>query len=314
MTGRRLRRAGFLLGLAGLAGEPALCPNAVRAEPLPPSVAAIIDAAAATGKPETLKTVVDLIKKTNPDSAAEIDDQVKASTAKAEKTRQEKLAKQGLFEGIKGEGQVGFSNSTGESKTVSLTAGLKLTKESLHWMNTLALNVDYERENGVNSEERIFVGYEGRYKVTKRQYILTTLSWERDPFAGFVGRAAGSLGLGYMLVDRPNLSLSLDAGPAVRRIAYVAAPETPAYSVNEAAGRVGSVFTWKITPRTVFSERIAGFFGNGDDSLTSVTALTTKLGGAISGRISYQLDYDSLLPPGYTDFETLGRLTLVYGF
>jgi putative salt-induced outer membrane protein len=314
MKGRRLWHAAIMVGLASLAGGLALCPSSAHAEPLPPSLVAIIDAAAATGKPETLKTVVDLIKKTNPDSAAEIDAQVTVSRAKAEKTRLEKLAKQGPFEGIKGEGQMGFSNSTGESKTVSLTAGLKLTKESLHWKNTLALLVDYERENGVDSEERFFAGYEGRYKVTKRQYIQMTLSWERDPFAGFSGRAAGSLGLGYMLIDRPNLSLSLDAGPAVRRIAYVAAPDTPAYSTNEAAGRVGSAFNWKITPRTVFSETIAGFFGNGDDSLTSVTALTTKLGGAISGRISYQLDYDSLLPPGYTDFETLGRLTLVYGF
>ena len=213
MTKRRLKHATGLAGLAGVAGILAPCALPCHAEPLPPSVAAVIDAAAATGKPETLKTVADLIKKTNPASVAEIDAQIAALKAKAEKARLEKLAKQGFFEGIKGEGQVGFSNSTGQTKTVSLALGLKVSNESLHWKNTLTLKADYERENKVTSEERYFAGYEGRYKFTPRQFALTTVSWERDPFAGFSARVAGSIGLGYMLIDRPNLSLSLDAGP-----------------------------------------------------------------------------------------------------
>jgi len=47
---------------------------AAHAEPVPASVAAMIDAAA--GDPASLKTVADIAKKTNPGSAAEIDAQV----------------------------------------------------------------------------------------------------------------------------------------------------------------------------------------------------------------------------------------------
>ncbi len=243
----------------------AVCGAPASAEPLPPSLIAVIDAAAATGKPDTLKTVVDLIKKTNPDSIAEIDAQVAASKSKAEKARLEKLAHQGFLEGIKGEGQIGFNNSTGKSKTVSLTAGLKLSKETLHWKNSLTLNVDYERENGVTSEERYFAGYEGRYKITRRQYTYSTVSWERDPFSGFNARFAASVGLGYKLIDRPNLSLSFDAGPAARRIAYIATPEEPAYTRNEAAGRAGVAFSWTIIPKVVLTETTTAYFGSGDE-------------------------------------------------
>ncbi len=301
-------------GCAGLILTLALCAPMVEAEPLPPSVAAVIDAAAATGKPETLKTVVDLIKKTNPNSVAEIDAQVAALKAKAEKVRLAKMANQGLLEGIKGEGQIGFSNSTDESKTINLALGLKVTKESLHWKNSLTLKADFERENGVTSEEQYLVGYENRYKLSSRQYILTSLNWERDPFEGFSSRLGASIGLGYNLINTPTLSFSLDAGPAVRRIAYVAVPSAAAYTTNEAAGRLGASFSWTIVPKTTLTETVTGFIGNGDKSMISIIAITTKLGGALSGRVSYEVDYDSLRPVGYADIATLGRLTLVYGF
>jgi putative salt-induced outer membrane protein len=301
--------AGAVVAVVALGGTSA------KADPLPSAVAAVIDAAAATGKAATLKTVVQMVKQAYPASAAEIDAQVVASKAKAEKARQETLAHQSPFGGFSGEGQLGVSNSTGGSKTITITGGAKITKESLHWMNTLTLNATYKRENHEVTDEKYFAGLESRYKlIGTRYYIVGNLSWDRDPFSGYTNRSAAAIGLGAVLVKTRNLSLSLDAGPAVRSIDYIAVPGVPAYTVTNPAARMGAAFSWTIWPGTTLTDTLTGYVGSGDKTITSITALSSRIVGALSARLSFQFDYDSLLPPGYDDVDTETRVTLVFAF
>jgi putative salt-induced outer membrane protein len=274
----------------------------------------MIDAAAATGNLATLKTVADVAKKTNPASVAEIDAQVAALTAKAEKTRKEKLARQSLAEGFKGEGQIGLSNTTGASKTIGVNAALKLSTETLRWKHSLSVSADYERENGVTSNDEFVVGYEVNYRFARRFYAVGTLSWERDPSFGYDSREAASLGLGWKVIDGRKLNLALEAGPAVRDTAFVAAPEAPAHSQTQPAGRLGAAFSWKITGKTVFTEDATIYLQRGDDTVRLTSAITTDLLGALKARLSYVAQYESAPPPGIKMFDTTTRLSLVYGF
>jgi putative salt-induced outer membrane protein len=299
---------------AAVSSASALVPAVARAEPLPPAVAAMIDAAAATGKPATLKTVADLAKKTNPASVAEIDAQVAALTARAEKARVEKLAHQTLLQGIKGEGQIGLSNTTGGSKTIGVLAALKLSAETLHWKHSIAVSADYERENGVTSNDQFVVGYEGAYRFTRRFYALGTLSWERDPTFGYSSREGASLGLGWKVIDGRKVTLALEAGPAVRDTSFIAVAEAPAYRQTQAAARFGAAFSWKISSKTVFTEDATGYVQSGGNSARLTSAITTDLLGALKARLSYVAQYESAPPPGIKMFDTTTRLSLVYGF
>jgi putative salt-induced outer membrane protein len=274
----------------------------------------MIEAAAATGNPATLKTVADLAKKTNPASIAEIDAQVAALTAKAEKTRAEKLAHQNLAEGIKCEGQIGLSNTTGGSNTIGVIAALKLSTETLHWKHSIAVSADYERENGVTSNDQFIVGYEGAYRFTRRLYALGALSWERDTSFGYSSREAASLGLGWKVIDGRKVKLAFEAGPAVRDTAFIAVAESPAYSQTQAAGRVAATFSWKISNKVNFTEDATGFLQSGGDSARLTSAITTDLFGALKARLSYVAQYESAPPPGIKMIDTATRLSLVYGF
>jgi putative salt-induced outer membrane protein len=311
---RRRRRndppwlAGVIVAVVTLFGTSA------EADPLPSGVLEVIDAAAASGKEATLKTVVQMVKKAYPASTAEIDAQVVASKAKANEAKQERLAHQGPFGGISGEGQLGVSNSTGGSKTITVTGGGKITKESLHWMNTLTLNATYKKENSVLTDEKYFAGFESRYKLSGNRYIVGTLSWDRDPFSGYTNRSAASIGLGAVLIKTRDLSFSVDAGPAARSIDYLAAHGQPAHTDTNAVARLGAAFSWTIWPGTTFTDNLTGYVGSGDKTLTSITALTSRIVGALSARLSFQFDYDSLLPPGYDDVDTETRVTLVFAF
>lgn len=304
-------------GAMALAGA-TLSPVLAHADPVPPAVAVMIDAAA--GDPAALKTVADLAKKTNPNCVKEIDAQVAALTAKAESDRVAKLSHEKLLEGIKGEGQIGFSTSNGNTKSTTLALGLGLTKETVHWKNSVTLSANYEQDNGVTSQERFFAGYEGNYKFTPRFYALGTASWTRDTFSGFDDRIAGSIGLGYKLLDSPRFTLALEGGPAVRYTQYIAVPAAPplpyvpGYDETDGVARVAGVFAWTIVPGTVFGENVSSFFGGGGTTLTSNTTLTTKIIGAMSARLGFLVTYNQNPPIGILSTDTTTQLTLVYGF
>ena len=306
-----------LAGAAAIAGAACL-PALAHADPVPPAVAAMIDAAA--GDPATLKTVADLAKKTNPNCVKEIDAQVAALTAKAEADRVAKLSHETMFEGIKGEGQIGFSTSNGNTKSTTLALGLGLTKETLHWKNSIALSANYEQDDGVTSQERFFAGYEGNYKFSPRFYALGTASWTRDTFSGFDDRIAGSIGLGYKVIDSSKVSLAFEAGPGVRYTQYIAVPAAPplpyvpGYDETDGVARVAGVFAWTIIPGTVFGENVSSFFGGGGTTLTSNTTLTTKIVGAMSARLGFLVTYNQNPPLGILSTDTTTQLTLVYGF
>lgn len=282
-------------------------PFAAQAEPVPASVAAMIDAAA--GDPAALKTVADIAKKTNPASAAEIDAQVAALGKKAEEARLAKLESQSFTEGWSGEGSIGAFTSSGNTSSTGVALGLKLSKEGVKWKNTLAGAVNYQKDNGVTSQERYFVGYDLNYKFSQRFYALAILSWERDTFAGYTSRFSESLGLGYKIVDSPKVVWGLEGGPALRQTSYILTGNESDFS-----GRVATNFVWNIGPTTAFTENASYFFGGETNTITSETALTTKLYNSLSARISFFVQNESNPQPGLEATDTTTRFTLVYGF
>jgi putative salt-induced outer membrane protein len=297
----RLPLAVTALALAGLPATPVL------AEPIPPAIDAMLNAAA--GNPDQLKVVADIAKQTNPASAAEIDAKVAAFAAAAAKAREEKLASQGFFEGWKGQGEAGGFISTGNTENRGLAVGVNLTKESRRWKHGLRGLVDYQEDNGVASRERYFAGYEGNWKFSSRAYALLVLSWERDRFTGFSSRFTEALGIGYRLVDTPRLTIAVDAGPALRQTRFITG-----ITENTFAARAGLNATWLISDALTFNQTATYYYDDFNNSLLSLTQLTAKLNSRLSARMSFQYNNESNPPAGRRNSDTVTRATLVYSF
>src|SRR2546430_2063065 len=115
---------------AALACALYLCvPSVVFADPVPDPIVRLITEAIRTGNPATLVTAVDLSKKTNPRSVAEIDALVAGLKADAESARVARVREQGFFEGWSGEGEVGASLTTGTSKNTNVAGGAPLGQD-----------------------------------------------------------------------------------------------------------------------------------------------------------------------------------------
>ena len=180
---------------------------AAKADPLPAPIADMIQAAAENND-AALTTVVAAAKKTNPASATEIDALAAKLKADATAKQQAKLAQQGAFEGWKGQGEAGISNSTGNTEETTAALGLHFNRIGLIWDNNFDGTVDYDHSNGVTTKSRYFAGYNTRYKFAGPFYATGLLSWEDDRFAGFTRRFTESIGVGYSFIDTPNFLLA----------------------------------------------------------------------------------------------------------
>lgn len=280
-----------------------------HADPVPAKVADMIRAAVDGGDPVELTAAITLAKKTNPRSVGEIDALAARLQADAAARQRAELAQKGFFEGWTGQGQAGFSNATGNTHNSSVSLGLAFSRIGLEWDHIFNATADYQRQNGVESQSRYFASYAGHYKFSDRFYGIGLLSWENARFSGFDRRLSESVGLGYSLLQGPDMTLSVEGGPALRQTHYIVGP-----SENQFAGRASVNYLWNILPDLAFTQVVTFYGESRDNTLTSDTGLTANLIGSLAARLSYHVGYESNPLPGLQTTDTLTRLTLVYSF
>lgn len=287
----------------------ALLPCAALAAPLPTPVSDMIRSAAENGNAATLTAVVNAAKSTNPNSLDEIDALLAEIKRDAAAAREARLAKQTFFEGWKGQGEAGASNTTGNTSETNAALGIHLGREGLVWDHAVDMAVDYGRTDGIATRSRYFVGYNTHYKLDKQLYITGLVSWENNRFAGFNRRFTESVGLGYTIIDNPTLLLAVEGGPALRQTRYVNGT-----SESDTAIRLALRNRWVISPVFTFTEDLSYYGASHNSTVISDTGLNAALTGALSARLSYHVQYESNPPVGLKSTDTLTRVTLVYAF
>lgn len=300
-------------------------PTSAVAE-IPDPVRAMIDAAIESGDADAVATVIDLARQTNPDDVAELDaiqaefDLAQQETAAANAAAEEEAIRTaGIFENWSGKGELGAFRATGNSSNTGITASLSLKREGIDWIHKVRGRADYQRNNGVTSREQYSFAYEPNYSLSERLFLYGLAQYERDRFQGFSARYAVSGGVGYQVIDKPDLQLSVKAGPAYRVTEFVNGD-----SESRIAGLIGADFDWSITDRLTFTHDTNAVAETGgaatiiiDSSNTSidlVTGLNAKINDSLTARFSYAVEYDSDPPAGAVQTDTLSRMTLIYGF
>ncbi len=279
-----------------------------RAEPIPPPAEAMLRAAASRND-AALGTTADAAKKAFPASSREIDAFVSRTRAQALEAHKRKLRHQGLLRGWKGQAQAGFSSTSGNSRSTGATAGLNLAREGLDWTHTLLANADYQRDNGRETRGRYFASFQSNWRFNDRLYMLGVASWESDRFAGFNSRTSEALGFGYTLLRGGDMNLSVEGGPALRQTDYVVTGARSTF-----ASRAAVNYSWALTPRLKLTQNMTYYGEDKDSTVTSTTALTVGLLGALSLQASYNARYESDPPTALKRYDATARTSLVYSF
>lgn len=277
--------------------------------PLRPDLQQMLDAAIASGNQNDIDTIARYIAKIAPESARTVNLAVAEHDKHVKEAKRKALAAQNFLEGWKGEGQLGASQSSGNTEALGIGAGLTLTKEGLRWRQKVLARADYQRTDGLISRNQLRFSYEPNFKFDGNMFAYGLAQVERDPFSGFDARYSVSGGLGYTVLRGPAMKLDVKAGPAWRLTDYVDQPRDTQASLLAAAN-----YKWQLTRMLTFSQSADVVVDSVDKTVHALSALDTKLGGKLSARLSWQYNYESDPPSGTYKTDTLSRVSLVYGF
>ncbi len=306
-----------------IASAPEIVPL-IEAPPAPPpppaklsdSVRALIDAATASGDEKAVATIMRFARATNPDTTAQIDaldaefDAKQAEKRAVEaRERATALANAAFLDNWKGEMEAGGSRLTGNTNGFGVYGAVKLTREGLHWRNTLTGRVDYQRTNGETVTERGLAAWQPNYKFDDRLYAYGIAQFEHDRFLGYTDRYTAGGGIGYRVISQPTLKVDFEGGPAVRRTNFVEDG-----TVTRIAGRGSLAVRWAILPTLSLAQDAAVFVEEGNNNASATTALDTKLIGALKARLSYNVTYERGALAASDSVDTITRATIVYSF
>jgi putative salt-induced outer membrane protein len=280
------------------------------------TLAAMIAAAYRTGDDATINAVVGVAKATFPDQIALIDRlaagdaAVLADTRKdAQQREQARIMQARFFEIWKGQLEAGATRSTGTTRSLGIYASAQLTRDGLKWRQKLSARLDLQQTDNVTTTERLIAAWQPNYKIDDRLYSYGLAQYEHDRTLGYDHRFTLGAGIGYTALSTERVKLEFEGGPALRHTDFTELPER-----TTIAGRASVTARLALSPTLSLSQDAALFFEAKDTTITSTSALETRLIGALKAKLSYNIQYEQDAPDGAHSLDTVTRATLVYGF
>lgn len=277
-------------------------------ETMPAGVEAMIRKAAESDDKAKIDSVADVAKATYPQYEAQISELASSLKTEIDREHVAELKNQTLLEGWKGSIEAGFNKTTGNTDETGTLFQLDTAREGLTTRQRINALHDRQKTDGDLTRSRSLANYQLNLKLGESLSVYGLLGWEKDRFAGYTRRFTESFGVGYQLLKTDDMSLSVDAGPAFRQVRHL-----DGSSESEVAGRGSLAFRWDILPTLTFSQDAAAII-DGSKTFTSTTAFTTKLLGALSGRLSYYVIHEGDPIDNRKKTDTTMRLSLVYSY
>ncbi|QQN74115.1 YdiY family protein [Croceicoccus sp. YJ47] len=293
----------------------AVLPAPARAA-LPEGVRAMVEAAIATGDLAKVETVVELARQTHPADTREINtlyqefqDRRRTRLAEEQQRKEKAIRNAHLFDYWKGKGEVGAFRSTGNTRNTGFTGALSLERVGIDWQHRIAARVDYQRSSGNTTREQYRASYEPNYNFSEKGFVFGLFQYERDRFQGFTSRYSASGGVGYRVLERDGLQLSVKGGPALRSATLV--PE----GRERFIAALGAMdLDWQVTKVIGVTQEANMFLRAGNSSFNALSGVEAGIGDGLKARLSYSLQHETGPPDGALKTDTLSRFTLIYDF
>ncbi len=213
------------------------------------------------------------------------------------------------FRGWKGEVELNFLRSSGNTSQESLGLGGTLKRETEQLHHTIDSFFDLNKNSGTKDKQRWGLSYKLDYDLSEQLYLVSFAGYENDQFGTFRERITTSLGIGYPVIDNDSYSWKVEGGPSL-----LFTRDLPGDGYNSSFNVfASSIFDWTINDRSNLTNTTVLFFGN-KNIIESKTALKVKINGALSSKFSYDILYDQDAPLGRRKTDTVARAGLLYDF
>lgn len=211
--------------------------------------------------------------------------------------------------GWKGEAEVGFVSTGGNSETTTLNLKAKVTQEINGWQNKAKAEVLNASNQGATSAERYAAQFQTRRELSDKSYVYALIDGVHDRFSGIPYLLSESVGYGRKLYGGERFDLGGEIGLGARQ-----SKERGQDVANDAVLRLGANATYALSDTAKLTEELSVEAGQDNTISKSVTALSAQVMNDLAMKLSFTIQNIATVPAGSknTDYET--AVTLVYSF
>lgn len=212
--------------------------------------------------------------------------------------------------GWKGEGELGFTSTSGNSDTENLNARLAVSRESDQWRHKASLDSIRNESDGETSADSQVLKGRSEYSLGEKSYAFGQLRLEDDEFSGYEYQRTLTFGAGSRFIDNDKHLLDASIGLGYRSLKDRETGDTEEDNIVTADVK----YQYKISETATFNQTILIEDGDENTYTESDTSLKTKIAGNLAAKISYLVKRNSEVPTGIDKSDKITTVSLVYAF
>jgi len=214
---------------------------------------------------------------------------------------------------LTGSGELGFSDSTGNTVNTSLYGALKLIYSQKNYSIKSELEANYKSEDGTQTQERYIINIQGNryYTADKSYYSLVSARFEKDKFSDIELDSTYSLGLGKTLYKTEQTNLNGEMSVGYQNTDYVTQGVD---SDSQTVGIAKLNLTHKINEQVAFAQDLSVTTGEELTKLESNTGFKIKVAEKMNLKAAYKYRHNDSPAAGTKKTDTQTVLTLIYDF
>lgn len=206
---------------------------------------------------------------------------------------------------VKFTGDVGYVATSGNTSVQTLNLGDKITAKA----GSMTLSQQFAVVNGRSKGQTIASNWRASLRVDaaviKKTAVYTSVTFERNVFAGLSSRTSAVTGLSTELIKTTADRLVVEGGISLTAQRAVI---NKGSNLDFLGGRAATAYQHHIGPRALFTQSIEFLpnFHQGEDlRINSETALLAPLTRQVGIKLSYVIRFDGLPTPGYLSTDRL---------
>lgn len=210
----------------------------------------------------------------------------------------------------KGEGELGYTSTSGNTDSTNLNASLAISREQGLWKHAASIKAIRNEVDDETSADSKVLKLRSERSIGEKAYLFGKFRYEEDEFSGYDSQSAISVGAGSRFIENETHLLDASAGVGYRSLEASDTGDTE----EDAIVTADLHYVYKISETATFSETILVESGDENTYTEADTALKTQINGNLSAKISYLIKRNSDVPDGTDKQDEILTLSLVYGF
>ena len=180
-----------------------------------------------------------------------------------------------------GHADLGFTETSGNSDTSSLNAGVGAAYATGRWKHSLEVAALRNEDSGQINAERYEATAKSKYALSEISYAFGQLDWERDEFAGVFERTSQTVGYGRTLIYSEPHTLIGEISAGATQVEFKDGSKE-----SGPIARLGFDYDWLISETATFTEDLSVESGGVNTYIESVTGLKLNVVGSLFAKLT----------------------------